>query len=130
MRELGEYLNRRRLEIAKAENRTFAPPTWRELAYRAGVPENTLLRLEKGLSKPDYNNAVKLAAVFGDKVMELCKYPEPAPNDWRIRLINKLYERGLLTEADIEKLADTAKRLAESNKSTGANLDELELGPA
>ena len=130
MRELGEYLNRRRLEIAKAENRTFAPPTWRELAYRAGVPENTLLRLEKGLSKPDYNNAVKLAAVFGDKVMELCNYPEPAPNNKSIRLINKLYRLGRLSEENITKLADTATRLAESDKDNGADLEEYELGPA
>ena len=128
---LSKWMGERRDAMEKEEGWVYPESlTLTELARRMDRKLTTVSRWFNGLNLPaNFDDINAIAKVMGADIYRVLEI-EPAPNDWRIRLINKLYERGLLTEADIEKLADTAKRLAESNKSTGANLDELELGPA
>src|SRR4030095_5960601 len=73
METLGEFLNRRRQEMSRAENRPYDEPIpWSELAERGGIHYTNLTRWEKNKGMPmHFEDKAALAAVFGEEILKL-----------------------------------------------------------
>jgi hypothetical protein len=69
--ELGRYLNQRFEEMNREEGRSYSSPlTWREIAQRTNIPENSLIRWKEGVNPPTSSEHIAaLANEFGYEVL-------------------------------------------------------------
>lgn len=114
---LKKYLHDAKRRMSKEENRAYDNPiTWRELADRAGVPEQNMYSYKDGRHVPSYEYALKLAAVVGMELMDILDYP---------RSIDPIY-RALEKMAEIDPEAARIMKRLEGNN--GENNKQLKLG--
>lgn len=115
------------------DNKPYAPRAQHNFAAFVGWSPAYLSDVKAGKYLPNPHKLARFSAALAeidpdleDEAYEAAGQMPPQPADWRARIINKLIKRGCLTDEDLDRLAETAKKLAERNKS-GGNLEQAEI---
>jgi len=113
-KELSKFLNRRRIEISEAEGREWNDLlTWRALATRCGIAENTLYRIQKGHGLPNTDNLFLLAPVFGYEIFDIMGVHQDLA--WLIQHQDNPEVKGVIRQAmeHAKKLQQNPTKLSE-----------------
>jgi hypothetical protein len=109
-RKLSKYLKRKIWEMTLAQGE---PIKQKSFADKLGFSSPVFNSYVVGSRMPEYDGQIRLAALFGEEIFDICGSPRPMPTDPGLRIVVDAWKQ--LSLEDRKQLEDLSKKLADQS---------------